>query len=65
MAPDRFQEQFDQIQDAMGDDVVLAAGFEGEERMFLYQKGYVLARAEDADEVASVVREAFARDRGD
>ncbi|MER5646078.1 S8/S53 family peptidase [Streptosporangium sp. NPDC002524] len=65
MAPDRFQEQFDQIQDAMGDDVVLAAGFEGTERMFLYQKGYVLARAEDADEVASVVRDAFVRDRGD
>ncbi|MFF3444284.1 S8/S53 family peptidase [Streptosporangium sp. NPDC002721] len=65
MAPDRFQEQFDQIQDAMGDDIVLAAGFEGEERMFLYQKGYILARADDADEVASVVRDAFVRDRGD
>lgn len=65
MAPDRFQEQFDQIQDAMGDDVVLAAGFVGPERMFLYQKGYVLARAEDADEVVSVVRDAFVRDRGD
>ncbi len=65
MAPDRFQEQFDQIQDAMGDDVVLAAGFHGPERMFLYQKGYVLARAEDADEVAAVVRDAFVRDRGD
>ncbi|WP_440103268.1 S8/S53 family peptidase [Streptosporangium sp. H16] len=62
--PDRFQEQFDQIQDAMGDEIVLAAGFEGPERMFLYEKGYVLARADDADEVASVVRDAFVRDRG-
>jgi len=64
MAPDRFQEQFDQIQDAMGE-VVLAAGFEGSQPMFLYEKGYVLARARDADEVASVVRDAFVRDRGD
>ncbi|MEU3169338.1 S8/S53 family peptidase [Streptosporangium sp. NPDC006930] len=64
MAPDRFREQFDQIQDAMGE-VVLAAGFEGSQPMFLYEKGYVLARVEDADEVASTVRDAFARDRGD
>ncbi|MGJ6967387.1 S8/S53 family peptidase [Streptosporangium sp. G11] len=64
MAPDRFQEQFDQIQAAMGNEVVLAAGFEGSEPMFLYQKGYVLARADDAERVASLIREAFVRDRG-
>ncbi|MEU8380794.1 S8/S53 family peptidase [Streptosporangium sp. NPDC048865] len=65
MAPDRFQEQFDQIQAAMGDEIVLAAGFEGPERMFLYEKGYILARREDAGDVASTVRDAFVRDRGD
>ncbi|GAA4205182.1 S8/S53 family peptidase [Streptosporangium oxazolinicum] len=64
MAPDRFQEQFDQIQDAMGEDIVLAAGFEGSQPMYLYQKGYVLARAEDAGEVVRTVRDAFYRERG-
>ncbi|WP_329428002.1 S8/S53 family peptidase [Streptosporangium sp. NBC_01495] len=62
--PDRFQEQFDQIQDAMGEKVVLAAGFEGSQPMYLYQKGYVLARAEEAGEVADTIQKAFSRDRG-
>ncbi|WP_433367753.1 S8/S53 family peptidase [Streptosporangium sp. CA-115845] len=63
MAPDRFQEQFDQIQAAMGEEVVLAAGPDDSPR-FLYEKGCVLARRDEAPEVAQAIRRAFRRDRG-
>lgn len=63
MAPDRFQEQFDQIQAAVGEKTVLAAGPEGSPS-FLYEKGYVLARRDETHEVTRAIREAFRRDRG-
>ncbi|WP_433239925.1 S8/S53 family peptidase [Streptosporangium sp. CA-135522] len=58
MAPDRFREQFDQIQRAMPD-IPLAAGPDDAPE-FLYEKGYVLARdGEDARLVVDAVIDRF------
>ncbi|AWS40940.1 S8/S53 family peptidase [Streptosporangium sp. 'caverna'] len=57
MAPDRFQEQFDQIQRAMAD-IPLSAGPDDAPE-FLYEKGYVLARDEEAHLVVDAVADRF------
>ncbi|GAA2894455.1 S8/S53 family peptidase [Streptosporangium fragile] len=62
MAPDRFREQFHQIQQAMAD-VPLAAGPAGAPQ-FLYEKGYVLARESEAEEVAELIRDRFREEPG-
>ncbi|TPQ19082.1 S8/S53 family peptidase [Streptomyces sporangiiformans] len=63
MAPQRFQEQFDQIQRSMPD-VPLAMGPD-DSAEFLYEKGVVLARdGEEAQVVEDTVRERFAEFTG-
>ncbi|MCZ9339774.1 peptidase S8, partial [Streptomyces sp. TRM76130] len=58
MAPQRFREQFDQIQRSMPD-VPLAMGPD-DSAEFLYEKGVVLARdGEEARVVEDTVREHF------
>ncbi|GAA4566428.1 S8/S53 family peptidase [Planotetraspora kaengkrachanensis] len=52
MAADRFKEQFDQIQASMPEGVQLAVG-DGES---IYEKGHVIARSYDLDEVIGRLR---------
>ncbi|GIH93206.1 S8/S53 family peptidase [Planobispora siamensis] len=60
--PDRFEEQFEVIRRAAGFPV--AAG-PGGAPQYLYEKGHILTRNEDAEDVMQVVREAFGPTRGE
>ncbi|MEV6863316.1 S8/S53 family peptidase [Streptosporangium subroseum] len=63
MAPDRFQEQFDQIQREMAGTRLAAGPDDAPE--FLYEKGHVIARqGEDAHLVANAIIDRFSEDSG-